>query len=185
MFRRPSPALVVASLALLVALAGTGYAAVVLPRNSVGPMQLRNGAVSSLKVKDGSLALIDFAAPQRANLKGDPGVAGPKGDTGAKGDKGDKGDKGSKGDPGLSGYVIVQKGSALTTASSTAVQVDCPAGQRALGGGGATHWPGAGVSVTNSFPLPSGTGWLVTANAKTPGAGWDYVAYAVCATVAP
>lgn len=185
MFRRPSPALVVACLALLVALGGTGYAAVVLPRNSVGPMQLRNGAVSSLKVKDGSLALVDFAASQRATLKGDPGAAGPKGDTGAKGDKGDKGDKGSKGDPGLSGYAIVQNTSGLITSSSTAVQADCPAGKVAIGGGGATHYPGVGVSVANSLPVNGGSGWLVAVNAKTPATGWDYVAYAVCATVTP
>ena len=38
---RPSPALVVASLALLVSLAGTGYAAVALPANSVGNKQLQ------------------------------------------------------------------------------------------------------------------------------------------------
>ena len=43
--RRPSPALVVACLALAVALGGTGYAAMVLPANSVGTKQLRNGAV--------------------------------------------------------------------------------------------------------------------------------------------
>jgi hypothetical protein len=46
--RRPSPALVVACLALFVALAGTGVAAVVLvPKNSVGTVQLKNSAVVS------------------------------------------------------------------------------------------------------------------------------------------
>ncbi len=50
---RPSPALVVATLALLVALGGTGAAAVgLVPRNSVGSSQ----------VIDGSLKSRDFAA---------------------------------------------------------------------------------------------------------------------------
>ena len=53
--RRPSPALVVACLALAVALGGTGYAAIVLPANSVGTKQLKNGAVVATKVKMHSL----------------------------------------------------------------------------------------------------------------------------------
>ena len=36
---RPSPAMVVSLLALTVALGGTGYAAIVLPANSVGTTQ--------------------------------------------------------------------------------------------------------------------------------------------------
>ncbi|HZG35112.1 MAG TPA: hypothetical protein VEY87_04630, partial [Gaiellaceae bacterium] len=63
--RRPSPALVVACVALLVALSGTGYAAVALPRNSVGTPQLKDGAVTSLKVRNGSLVLADVAAGER------------------------------------------------------------------------------------------------------------------------
>jgi hypothetical protein len=73
--RLPSPAMVVACLALTVALGGTSYAAIKLPRNSVGSQQLRknavvatklsarsvgpqklqNNAVSERNVKDGSL----------------------------------------------------------------------------------------------------------------------------------
>ena len=57
---RPSPSLVISCLALLVSLGGTGIAAVnALPRGSVGPTQLQTGAVNSLKVKDGTLRLIE------------------------------------------------------------------------------------------------------------------------------
>ena len=77
LLQRPSPALVVACLALIVALGGTGYAAVALPKNSVGTVQLRNQAVTSLKVKDGALGLVDFAAAQRAQLQGAQGAQGP------------------------------------------------------------------------------------------------------------
>src|SRR5436190_5065181 len=46
----PSPALVVACIALFVALSGFGYAAIKLPKNSVGTKQLRNGAVTGKKI---------------------------------------------------------------------------------------------------------------------------------------
>jgi len=39
-----------------------GYAAVVLPKNSVGTRQLKANAVVSSKVKNGGLKAIDFAA---------------------------------------------------------------------------------------------------------------------------
>ena len=48
--QRPSPALVVASIALFVALGGASYAALRVPANSVGTKQLRNGAITSGKI---------------------------------------------------------------------------------------------------------------------------------------
>ncbi len=48
---RPSPAMVVACLALGLALGGTSYAAVKLPKNSVGAKQLKKNAVTSPKIK--------------------------------------------------------------------------------------------------------------------------------------
>ena len=48
---RPSPAMVVACIALSVALGGTSYAAIKLPRNSVGTKQLKKRAVTGVKVK--------------------------------------------------------------------------------------------------------------------------------------
>jgi hypothetical protein len=53
--RRPSPALIVSSIALLVALGGTSYAAFKLPKKSVGTTQLKANAVTGAKVKDHSL----------------------------------------------------------------------------------------------------------------------------------
>jgi hypothetical protein len=90
---RPSPALVVATIALAVALGGTGYAAISLPANSVGTKQLRNGAVNAAKIKKGSLNASSFAPGQLPRgPKGDrgadglPGAAGPQGPQGTKGD---------------------------------------------------------------------------------------------------
>lgn len=76
--RRPSPALVVAIVALVVAAAGTGYAAINLPRNSVGAQQLKPNAVSSGKVENRSLRARDFARDQLpAGPKGEQGPPGP------------------------------------------------------------------------------------------------------------
>ena len=95
--RRPSPAMVVACIALLVALSGTGIAAVAaIPNKSVGTAQLKNNAVTNpkiannavtgAKVKNGSLQKADFAAGQLpAGPTGPAGPAGPKGDTGPQG----------------------------------------------------------------------------------------------------
>jgi len=63
---RPSPAMIVACLALVVALTGTGMAAVgvLLPKNSVGTAQLQNGAVTGPKVRAHSLLGADFKPGQ-------------------------------------------------------------------------------------------------------------------------
>ena len=58
--RRPSPAFVISIVALFVAMGGTGYAALKLPKNSVGNKQLKKNAVTSSKVKNGSLTGKDF-----------------------------------------------------------------------------------------------------------------------------
>ncbi|MGH3126804.1 MAG: hypothetical protein ACRDPX_02675, partial [Gaiellaceae bacterium] len=91
LLRRPSPAMIVACLALLVALGGTSVAAVSqLARNSVGTPQLRTGAVTSPKLRNNavnsakvaprSLLRSDFAAGQLpAGPVGPQGPAGPAG----------------------------------------------------------------------------------------------------------
>ena len=61
---RPSPAMAVAFVALLVALGGTSYAVVALPANSVGKKQLKKNAVTSVKVKNGALLRTDFKPGQ-------------------------------------------------------------------------------------------------------------------------
>ena len=91
--RRPSPALVIACLALGVALGGTSYATVLnVPRNSVGTPQLQRNAVKAAKIApnavrtghvlDGTLLTADFKAGQiPQGPKGDKGDAGAPGAT--------------------------------------------------------------------------------------------------------
>jgi hypothetical protein len=79
--KAPSPALVISLVALFVALGGTTYAAVSLPKNSVGTLQLKNGAVTRQKVNKTTITALK-------------GIQGPPGATGPQGPKGDQGPPG-------------------------------------------------------------------------------------------
>ena len=107
--RRPSAALVVACGALFVALSGTSVATVTqsaLPANSVGEAQIRDSAVTSAKVADETLQVIDLSPRARAALSGPAGPAGPAGAAGP---------PGPEGAPGVSGLEIVQAPTAQNT----------------------------------------------------------------------
>lgn len=110
--RRPSPAIVISLLALFVALGGTGYAAVSLPRNSVGTAQLKKGAVTKTKISKKTIAA----------LKGNRGPAGPAGTTGATGPPGAagaNGTNGTNGTPGAPGPAGTALGYAHVNANGT------------------------------------------------------------------
>lgn len=66
--RLPSPALIVACVALAVALSGAGYAAVTLPRGSVGTAQLKRSAVIGSKVKNDALTGLDVKESSLAQV---------------------------------------------------------------------------------------------------------------------
>lgn len=134
--RRPSPAIVVAGIALFVALTGTGIAAVAaLPVNSVGTAQIRANAVTTPKIKnnavsgakiarnaitsakvlDKSLTSADFADGQIP-----AGPQGPAGPAGA---------------PGVSGYQLVSVESPTDSNPTKQITASCPSGKKVLGGG--------------------------------------------------
>jgi hypothetical protein len=99
----------VAYLALFVALGGTSYAAVKLPRNSVGSAQLKKNAVTAAKVRDHSLLVRDFKAHQLpAGRRGATGPAGPQGGQGPQGAPGTLGATGPTGATGATGATGVQ-----------------------------------------------------------------------------
>jgi hypothetical protein len=94
---------VLASLALFIALGGASYAAVQIPKGSVGTKQLKRNAVTSPKVKPGSLLVSDFRASQRSQLRGPAGPEGPRGVTGPEGLNGPRGATGAEGPEGPRG----------------------------------------------------------------------------------
>lgn len=89
---------VIATLALFIALGGGAYAAATLPRNSVGPTQLRtnsvgaselrSSAVRSSEIANGAIRLTDLSANARAALRGSQGPAGSPGPAGPTGPSG-------------------------------------------------------------------------------------------------
>src|SRR4051794_38525077 len=107
---RPTYSNVTATLALFVALGGSSYAALKLPRNSVGSQQVRD---RSLHARD----LAPDAAPS-----GLRGPRGPEGPTGAGGPAGSTGPPGPRG----SSNVIVAggEGVALSTLPKTVVALE-------------------------------------------------------------
>jgi hypothetical protein len=115
---------VIATLALFLALGGGGaWAATTVAGNSIGTVQLKNGAVTAKKVSNGTLLARDFkrgqlptagptgpmgpmgpTGPQGAlGPKGAAGETGERGPRGAKGDAGEAGPRGPKGETGESG----------------------------------------------------------------------------------
>ena len=191
--RRPSPALVVASLALLLSLGGSAYAAVAIAPGSVGTRQLKNGAVTSeklaagavtaSKIKPYSLLSQDFAPGQLP--AGQQGAAGPQGPAGATGPQGPAGATGPQGPAGVSGYQVITSTSVTSAASSKAVATNCPAGESVLGGGVAGAAPsGDPLSTQQSYPDNNNTQWFAAVNdlAANP-SPWTLVVYAICANV--
>jgi hypothetical protein len=170
---RPSPAMVVAMLALFISLAGTGYAAIKLPADSVGTNQLKANAVVSSKVKDRSLKATDFAAGQLS--VGPQGATGAQGLAGAQGSAGTQGSAGPKGEAGATHVVMRVTG-------PNAAQAFCQFGEVAVGGGGIS----SDGFLTESQPTPfvSGgtpTGWQVDAS-HADGTAAFVTAWVVCAS---
>src|SRR3954451_3592501 len=110
---RPSPAFVVACIALFVAIGGTGYAAITLKRNSVATKHLKKNAVTSRKIKNRTILTRDLAPTTQQALRGQKGN---KGDTGEKGeqclasDPACRGPEGPAGAPATTLYATVDSG---------------------------------------------------------------------------
>jgi hypothetical protein len=83
---------VMAMIAVSVAVGGTSYAAVTLPRDSVGRQQIKrsavgkaeigSGAVTSRALKNGAVQPQDLSSTTKATLAGKPGPQGPPGPAG-------------------------------------------------------------------------------------------------------
>jgi Collagen triple helix repeat (20 copies) len=96
--RRPSPALVVAIIALVVACAGTATAARVLITSS---KKVARGAINTGDLRNGrGVSLADLTPRTRFSLRGEPGPAGPEG---PRGEQGSPGPRGVAGPPGANG----------------------------------------------------------------------------------
>jgi hypothetical protein len=98
----PSPAMVVALIALFVALGGVAGAATtmittqMIKNNAVTRGKIAVNSINSAKIEDGSIQSKDLSG----NIRGEKGAPGEKGETGARGPAGETGATGARGPAG-------------------------------------------------------------------------------------
>ena len=177
---RPSPAMIVAFIALFVAIGGSSYAVTRLPAKSVGSKQIRKGAVrtthlakgavTGAKVKDGSLSGADI---NLASLSGvTPANATHAGVAG-----------------GLDRVVYVNQPASVGPATLDAAQqpvptiaggsAACPPGTFVVGGGvGVDDF--TNTAVVDSFPQPGGHAWIARVDNNDPGGPHGFTVAAIC-----
>jgi hypothetical protein len=189
---------VISVLALFLALGGTGYAALKLPKNSVGAKQIKRNAINSAKVRNRSLKVVDFGPGQLP-----VGAAGPTGATGRTGPTGPRGPAGTNGTNGTNGTFgsvttqFEQAASDLANGANGNYDVYCPAGQVGIGGGGrGDDTLSEETIITNTRPAISSSnpepplagqgfkGWRITVVNPVGGtaSGVRPEVWAVCAT---
>ena len=151
---RPSYAAVTATLALLVATSGGAYAAGMLAADSIGTRHLKDDAVTSAKVLDGSLKAKDLK----------PGLLSGGGVTGLEVVYESSG----------SGPAVSKAVEAICPSGKKA-----SGGGHVIAGSGTT----ARVTVSTVGQVPTPNSWYVEAKEPTAsGADWTLIAYAVCVT---
>jgi hypothetical protein len=180
MLSRLSYANVIATVALFLALCGSSYAALTLPKGSVGPKQLQKNSVISTEGQ------ARFPAQERSQEVRAPELAGRAGAAGA---------AGAPGSPGPSDATnVVMRRSAfqlILPDTTKGAPIDCLPGEVATGGGieVSNRFTGDMMAIT-SRPLTDAadkpTGWTVRAfNVDRDEDDADTIsvrAYAICAS---
>jgi hypothetical protein len=167
---------ITATIALFIALGGTSYAALQLPRNSVGSVQLRSGSVRSSEVKDRSLRTVDLSVAARRALRGQRGPAGPQGPAGTTG----------AGGAGAVALTYVTAAGTVALGEVTSATATCPPGKRVTGGGVRID-SASDSSVRETYPNINNTAWTArVGNDDTvppgPAGPFSYTVFAVCVT---
>ena len=112
---------VMSTIAVFLALGGISWAAVKLPRNSVGSKQIKKSAVRSSDVKNGALRALDFRTGEL-----------PAGPTGPKGDKGDPGVAGAPGSARAHGRITEETPPAIAPGTGKGVDAVFRSAQEGL-----------------------------------------------------
>ena len=157
-----------------------------------------NGIKASKQARPGMLVPLgtDGKFPSSVGLVGPAGPAGPKGDRGDRGDTGAVGPKGATGQTGpvgargpsgpsgISGWSYFTRGASLSGESFKTVNVDCPAGKKALGGGVAVTSGLWAMRVIQSAPSgAAATGWLATVANDASNFTTSFYVWAICGSV--
>jgi hypothetical protein len=169
--RMPSPAMVVACLALIVALGGTSYAAIRLPANSVGTKQLKRGAVTGIKVRSNALTGTQINEATLAKVR-----LATQADRAADATTADAADRAP-----LSRLHYQQSAPAsIPVTGFVRASITCDSGLSATGGGAKVSDPNNAV-ILDTNPVGK-TGWEGTAAAGI--GGTTLTVYVICAQAA-
>ena len=188
MFRgrlRPSPAMVVAFIALFVAIGGSSYAVTRLPARSVGAKQIRTGAVRTVhiarnavtgaKIKNASITGADI---KMSSLGGVPSAAAAS-DARRRG-RGPRQDHVRQCGGRRPARAAASDGPERDPADLVAgASATCPPGTLVVGGGVGVV-DNSNTSVVDSFPEPGGHAWTARVDNSDPGAGHGFTVVAVC-----
>ena len=188
--------MVVACLALLVALGGTSIAAVnqLVPRNSVGPAQLRTGAVTNPKIRNNA---VNSAKVANRSLRRSDFALGqlPAGPTGPQGPPGAPGAQGAPGPAGTIGAITVRSQSVSIpgglpengAANTAEIQSLCTGNERAISGG--TGWsdsnPGLELWTGRLTPVLNASNQVVGylgSGGNDSGQASTFIVYSLCYT---
>ncbi len=173
--RCPSPALVIAILALVIALGGTSYAAVSLGRGAVKSGNIAPGAVKAADIATGAVGKRAIATGAVGSQEVRDGSLRAR-------------DLGVSAVPASTITVHSAQMSIVPNQSAT-VTASCPSGQRATGGG---WWVPAPVTIQASYPSAdangdlsqngtTATGWAVVVR-NGPYFSGNFVTYAECSS---
>jgi Collagen triple helix repeat (20 copies) len=199
--RLPSPAMVVAVVALIAAVGGTAGATVAVTNGS-GKAKANAASKSKTHVVRGPRGPRGFKGATGATgpigLTGKTGATGAAGPAGPAGPKGDKGDTGATGAPGAPGKdapsvkltTVTQSATITTPGPGKGATAICPleqgsatVRQNAVGGGMGTS--AADVTIQDSYPsdptsAPSTSPTAWTVDAIVPTANETITAYVIC-----
>ncbi len=144
------------AIAIFIALGGTGYAAIAIPRNSVGTQQLRNGAITPAKLDGRAIAGSIFAW---AYIESNGRVVASHGLRRAVG----------RGAGGFYGFVLTDQ----------RVPKGCAATASIAGSATTGRIPGSAVALLGLFPRPVAVG-VYTFNAAGQAAQLPFVVEVLC-----
>ena len=145
--------------------------------------------ITSAKIKNGTIKLVDLSPSAKHALKGNTGPRGATGTSGVQGLQGSKGVQGVQGGKGVAGgfdpaKVRYVEGPAVTVfpgpENSDVSVAKCPGGTKVIGGGYFFGYANGGITVEISAPLNDGSGWAAGFGNAGSVEG-EATAYAVCA----
>jgi hypothetical protein len=196
--RRPSPALVIALVALFVVLGGTATAASLINGKRIKPgtitaKQIKKSTITSDRIKNGTLTRSDLSSATVNALRGATGPAGPAGPAGPQGAAGPQGPAGIVAAQSTQVTSVNLPANATTTVASLpvpagkyAVQValsrfqigDDIVGCEAMAGAvsiGESRWRPAGPNLTSPMAIvgvtPAGTSSIAVRCSTAASAG--------------